>query len=366
MPRASNAIDFWRGGALVTIFINHVPGIYYERFTHRNYSISDSADLFVFLAGWALRIVVERSADAPTTLAIVAKLSERAFKIYVAQILISAVALAMLATAAQWFNDPLILEWHNAAAVFYSPIEAHIGLVLLSHQLGYFDILPLYVVLMVLAPVIALVHRRAPLWLLPASAAIYLAVLVSGTNLPSWPTQGYWFFNPLAWQLVFVLGFCLAEPIGVGALVRRNIGWFRIVALPIVVGGFVILWWDLWPDPTRVWQPRLLFVADKSFMTPMRLVQFMALAALGSFAYPQFAAWSPRLVGLLSLLGRNSLNVFCVGSLLSLAGQIIRYIFNGSIRIDTIILVCGVLLLWLTAKVSEWRETSASKGSSRS
>ena len=29
MPREANAIDFWRGIALITIFINHVPGIYY-------------------------------------------------------------------------------------------------------------------------------------------------------------------------------------------------------------------------------------------------------------------------------------------------------------------------------------------------
>ena len=56
MPRQANAIDFWRGIALITIFINHVPGIYYARFTHANYSLSDSADLFVFLAGWSLRL----------------------------------------------------------------------------------------------------------------------------------------------------------------------------------------------------------------------------------------------------------------------------------------------------------------------
>ena len=58
MPREANAVDFWRGIALITIFINHVPGIYYARFTHANYSLSDSADLFVFLAGWSLRLLV--------------------------------------------------------------------------------------------------------------------------------------------------------------------------------------------------------------------------------------------------------------------------------------------------------------------
>jgi hypothetical protein len=41
------------------------------------------------------------------------------------------------------------------------PGLTHIGLVLLTHQLGYFDILPLYVVLMVIAPLIALIYRFA-------------------------------------------------------------------------------------------------------------------------------------------------------------------------------------------------------------
>jgi len=43
------------------------------------------------------------------------------------------------------------------APVFQDPALAHVGLVLLTHQLGYFDILPLYVVLMLAAPAIALI-----------------------------------------------------------------------------------------------------------------------------------------------------------------------------------------------------------------
>ena len=55
MTREPNAVDFWRGFALITIFIDHIPGLIYERYTLVNYSISDAADLFVFLAGWSLR-----------------------------------------------------------------------------------------------------------------------------------------------------------------------------------------------------------------------------------------------------------------------------------------------------------------------
>ena len=51
MPRAINVVDFWRGFALVEIFVNHIPGNVYEQFTHKALSLSDSAELFVFLAG---------------------------------------------------------------------------------------------------------------------------------------------------------------------------------------------------------------------------------------------------------------------------------------------------------------------------
>ena len=30
MIRVANPIDFWRGLALIFIFINHIPGIYYS------------------------------------------------------------------------------------------------------------------------------------------------------------------------------------------------------------------------------------------------------------------------------------------------------------------------------------------------
>src|SRR5262245_5307779 len=144
MPRQANAVDFWRGFALITIFINHIPGIYYASFTYGNISLSDSADLFVFLAGWSLRYVVGRD-DRPVPLShLLLRLSGRALTLYAAQIMITMVAIGMLAAAALGLDNPLLLEWHNAAAVFHDPVPTHVGLALVTHQLGYFDILPLY------------------------------------------------------------------------------------------------------------------------------------------------------------------------------------------------------------------------------
>jgi hypothetical protein len=361
MPRQANAVDFWRGFALVTIFINHIPGILYERLTHRNFSISDSADLFVFLAGWSLRLLVGNPGRASAGY-LVLRLGGRALTIYVAHILIIAVAIGMLASAALLLRNPLILEWHNAAAVFQDPVPAHLGLVALTHHLGYFDILPLYVVLMLMAPAVALVDRYVPWLLLPLSLAIYFVALVFQITLPSWPVQGEWFFNPIAWQAVFVLGFVLAKgDRGPGAFARRKIRWLRIAAVPIVIAGALIIWNGWWPDPVKVPQPTLLFIQSKTYITPMRLIQFLALIALFSAAYPFILRAVPWLVAFFSMLGRNSLEVFCVGSLLSLLGQIVRFIYQGGIVIDTVVVTIGIALLALTAWLTEWRAREKAK-----
>jgi hypothetical protein len=354
LVRSANAVDFWRGFALVMIFINHIPGIYFERFTYRNVSISDSAELFVFLAGWALWLSTRRMNGSQTAAQLVTRLGRRALTIYAAQILISSIAIAMLAFAARFNDNPLLLEWHNAAAVFYDPVNTHIGLVLLTHHLGYFDILPLYVVLVAAAPLVVLLHRWAPNWLPAAAFGLYLTTLLFRLSIPTWPTEGGWLFNPLAWQIVFILGFLMAQDQGVGRLVRDNILALRIVSLPAVLLGAVMALTNWWPDPTRVPEPKLLFIISKSYVTPIRLLQFLALVACLSSAFPHITRLAPSIVRFLSLLGRNSLSVFCVASVLSLGGQIVRFMYDGGITLDAAILVVGVAALGLTAWAAEW------------
>jgi len=361
MPRPANAIDFWRGFALITIFINHIPGIVFDRFTHRNFSYSDSAELFVFLAGWSLRHVVGSPTDTSPFDRLMFRLGGRAVAIYAAHMTIVMLAIAMLAMTSIWLDNPLVLEWNNASAVFSDPVNTHIGLVLLSHQLGYFDILPLYVVLMLVAPLVAIIHRTMPAILLPASVILYIATLVFQWTVPTWPNEGQWFFNPLCWQVIFVLGFSLSRERGPGGWVQRNLRPIRIVAIPVLMlfTFLTLIGWT--PDPIEVPDPKLLFIAGKTFVTPIRLIQFLALVAVFSALYPYFAPHLPKLVSFCSLLGRHSLQVFCVGSLLSLAGQIIHFVSRGDVLIDTAYVIAGIALLGITAWMSEWRERS--KGS---
>jgi hypothetical protein len=354
--RAANEIDFWRGLALVSIFVNHIPGFAFERVTHRNYGLSDSAELVVFLAGWSLRRLADNSEGKLSLTRLVLRLGARAVTLYAAQILITIVAIGVIAASALALHNPLLLEWHNAAAVFQDPVPTHVGLVLLTHQLGFFDILPLYVVLMCGAPLMAVVHRLAPQLLLPASLALYAVALTFNLNLPTWPVEGFWYFDPFAWQLVFVLGFLFGGKTGLGGLARRNLVLIRPAALVVVVAGAWLALKDYAPDPLRVPSPRLFFVFDKTYLSPARLLHFLARVAVFGGSFAHIHRLLPRPARFLSMLGRNSLNVFCVGSVLSLMGQLTRFTLGGFVVVDLAVLLIGLGLLGFTAWVSELRE----------
>lgn len=357
--REPNEIDFWRGFALVTIFVNHVPGISFERLTYRNLSLSDAAELFVFLAGWALRKLTDGSPKSMPAGWLVMRLESRAVGVFVAQLVITEIAIAILAAAALLLDAPYLLDWHNASAVFHDPVRAHIGIVVLTHQLGYFNILPLYVVLMLAAPLVALSYRVAASSLLPASLAIYAAALGLGANLRTWPVEGTWFFNPFAWQLIFVLGFLSAGNDGFAGLVRRHRRLLQCLAIPIVALGAAAALTRFSPDPIDLPEPTLFFMFDKTFLSPARLLHALALVVLFAGAFGSIRRLLPRPAGYLSLLGRNSLNVFCAASLLSLIGQIIRFAFGGTVATDVVIVTVGISIMGAVAWASEWRERSS-------
>ena len=112
----------------------------------------------------------------------------------------------------------------------------------------------------------------------------------------TWPVEGQWFFNPFTWQTMFVLGFVLLRILACpGAIVRRHIDGIRIAALPLVVVTALMVVWNWFPDRTALPEPKLLFLNGKSFLTPIRLLQFLALIAVFSAMYGVFAPHVPWL-----------------------------------------------------------------------
>jgi hypothetical protein len=364
MPsRSDNSIDFWRGIALIIIFIDHVPGNAYSHYTLHRVAFCDAAELFVFLAGWSLSHATGGPLAPHPTGRVVIRLLARAIEIYRAQIVLTALALAMLAATAMLRSNPIFLEWHNAGPAFYDPMRTTIGWVLLTHHLWFFDILPLYVVLLLMAPVFVILGRRNRWAALSASLALYAVTLTFNLKLPTWPSDTGWFFNPLAWQLILVLGFLAAE-LAQGSTefkiaIRRYVpGAVILVAVfaALTIGGFD-------PDPLSVPEPRFFFLIDKTNLSPSRVISLLALVITFHGLFPRFQARLGWLAAWLCRLGRNSLAVFAIGSLLSLVAQLSRFILGGSFAIDTITVLLGLLGMGWTVWFVEWRYRSPSSPS---
>ncbi len=356
--REPNAIDFWRGFALVTIFINHIPGNTFERYTYSQFSISDAAELFVFLAGWSIALATRGRSGAEPAGRVVLRLASRTVEVYRAQLVITAIAIAMIAAAALVLDNPLILEWHNAGPVFADPIQTTIGWVLLTHQLGYFNILPLYVGLLALAPVFVLIARKSRAAALAASFLLWAACLVFEINLPSWPVEGNWFFNPLSWQFLFVLGFLACDWSRDHPSFAPRVRTLRPLGILVVAIGFLVMIGPWRPDPLAVPEPRLLFTFDKSYVSPARIVHFLGLTLAFQGFYGVLAPRLPWVARQVSALGRNSLEVFSVASIASLAAQFVRFMLKGGFIVDVAVLCLGLVCLIFTAWFVEWRSRS--------
>ncbi|MFZ4805756.1 MAG: OpgC family protein [Hyphomicrobiaceae bacterium] len=365
--RTSNAVDFWRGLALIMIFIDHVPGSVFAGFTLQNVAICDAAELFVFLAGCSLSVATggPRQPDPPSR--VVFRLLSRAIELYRAQLVLTLLALALLAMAALLLSNPLYVEWNNAGSIFYDPMRGLVGVVLLTHQLHFVDILPLYIVLLLFAVPMFLLGRLHLPSALVVSGGIYLWAIVWRANLPSWPNEGGWFFNPLSWQFVLMLGFACGELNQAGDRLQRAT---EILAPPSAVAVILLAAVSLArmsPDPILVPEPRLLFLFDKTYVSPVRILNLLALVL--AFAHVHSWLLKPRLGPVdrwLCSMGRNSLAVFGIGCLLSLFGQFAHFLSDGSVWIDTLVLGFGLLGMNFTCWFVEWRERSGtSRGSSQ-
>src|SRR5206468_128150 len=94
----------------------------------------------------------------------------------------------------------------------------------LEFQPTFLDILPLYILMLVIFPAILLGLRRQWLMVLIPSALLYLAVQLFDISVPAYLEGHVWYFNPLAWQFLFVagavLGHCSTQANGFAGLFK--------------------------------------------------------------------------------------------------------------------------------------------------
>ncbi|WP_164738377.1 OpgC family protein [Aquabacter cavernae] len=358
------SVDFWRGFALLTIFINHVPGHVLGGLTFRNFGFSDAAELFVLLAGVSAAFAYMRGFEPGARIRVTARIVLRAFQLYVAQLALLMVAVAVVGGFAVWSGDGRLLDTLHLDLILQAPMESIVGMAMMSYQPAYLNILPLYVAILLLAPVLMAAMRVSIGFGLALSGALYLFSLLSGLALPVWPNSGTWYFNPFAWQLLFACGLAIGRMLDQGTPAPGNrlldavALLYLVVSMGWVVAGFPVAL-DFAPVPAFLWD------FDKTNLSVPRLAHILALAYLVSRLPLERLLRSAAAAQPLILMGRHALPVFCVGTVLSLAAQVARLAYDGGIALDVLIAGVGITVQWLLAWTLEWHRSGLKSASRR-
>jgi len=354
-----DAIDFWRGFALLTIFIDHVPDNAFQHITFKNFGFSDAAELFVFLSGVSVALAYGTRFFQGETGGAVRAVLRRAFTLYWVQALTSLLIIGLFAFAAGWWDNDDLVEDPDRDLVVSSPVQGIPALLAMTHQLGNVNILPMYVVLLLLAPALLLLARRNDWLMLAASVAFYAVTRVFELNMPTWPLEGGWYFNPLAWQLLFAIGIFVGRRVKTG-----GIGYDRrlfALCLAIVAGAAFAVTDGFYLVP-GLWERMYdVFDHDKSSLGLARLVHFLALAYVISHSgltelYCRTPIFAP-----LTLIGRYSLQVFATGCVLTAIGEVMVETrpedYAYPLTLGAFIVVGGVLLHYAVARLLAARRT---------
>ncbi|HZB92630.1 MAG TPA: OpgC domain-containing protein [Stellaceae bacterium] len=367
-PRAGRdlRLDFFRGLSLFFIFIDHIPGNPLRFFTLHSIAFSDAAEVFIFISGYTAALVYGRSVRQHGALFASAQIYRRVWQLYVAHIFLFMIFTAEVSYAVLTLKNPMYTEELHVGDFLTEPYIAIIKALLLQFQPTYLDILPLYIALLGFFPLVLLALERGALWALLPSAALYALTLRHGWGLPAYP-EHLWYFNPLAWQFLFVIGASAGHARVSGRWPFPHGAWLSQAAVAIVgICALINLTWLahwIWPAfPAVLAKPLLPLVSDKSNLAPLRLVNSLALAlATVYFVRPHSAFLSWRIARPIIRCGQHSLYVFCLGIVLAVCGHFILTEFYAALPLQILVNLVGFALMIGTASLLTWYRHAASR-----
>src|SRR6266436_1629858 len=275
-------LDLFRGLALWLIFIDHLPPNLLTWFTIRNYGFSDATEIFIFISGYTAAFVYGRAMLESGFLLATARILRRVWQIYVAHVFLFTIFLAEISYVATSFENPLYTEEMGIMDFLKQPDVTIVQALLLRFRPVNMDVLPLYIVLMLFLPLILWLMKWRADVTLALSVALYAVTWQYDLYLSAYP-NGFWAFNPMAWQLLFVFGaWCaLGGAERVVPLARsRPAFWLAVTYLAF---AFVItLTWYFPRMAVYVprWFSEWMYPIDKTNLDVLRFAHFLALAAL--------------------------------------------------------------------------------------
>ncbi len=360
-------LDFFRGLGMFIIYLAHTPNNVWTLWIPARFGFSDATEIFVFCSGVASSIAFFKVFDKQGWWIGTARVGFRIWQVYWAHIGLFIALLALLASVdslggygAHYKNSLGITDFFTNTAVL---LPAYLTL---TYVPNYFDILPMYLVILVLMPLVVALGRFDPK---AAMAFVILTWFVASFGYldpPGKPgTDRTWYFNPFSWQLVFYTGFFIGlgwikppKPtpgLIIGCLVflllTVPIAWYRarnfIDFLPII---------DWWKDI----QP----LRSKTHFGILRYLHFLCLAylawiAAGENGHRLMAVKRLRpLVDVVRKVGQQSLAVFLLSMFLArVAGMILDWLGRTHLT-WALVNLTGFVILALTAYAVAWFKTT--------
>lgn len=341
-------LDLMRGIGQWMVFLDHIPYDIVTWLTLRNYGFSDAAEFFVFISGYTAGFVYGPAMAYGQYFAATKRLLKRAWQLYVAHIFLFLFFVAQIARAARRFDNPMYGNEYNIFLFLEHP-DVMIGQTLmLKFKPVDLDVLPLYIVLVLALPLILWGLIKAPRWTLLGSAVLYVLARMFDWNLPSFP-GGNWYFNPFAWQMLFVFGaWCgLTKAAEIAPLIKSRA--VEILALAWIAFSFlIVMTWHIPALGARVpqWMIHIIYPIDKSDLDMFRLIHFLALAVVFVRYIPrQWPALHSPILRPLILIGQNSLPIFCLGVFLSFAAHWFLVQIEGDILAQILVSFAGMSIM---------------------
>lgn len=313
-------LDVFRGLCLIIIFIAHIWDNAWADWIPARFGFSDATEIFVFCSGMASAIAFGGSYRVHGFLIGSARVAFRCWQVYwshIGVLLVSAALMlsvdAWLGTGRSYFDGLELAPLLDATAP-----QAIVGLLTLRWVPHYFDILPMYLVVLCMLPIVMALSRYGKVHVAAFVGLTWLAASFGMLTLPAEPwSSREWFFDPFAWQLVFFTGFAFMSGwLPAPAVDPRAVR----VAVAIVVLSIPFAWAPLTENVTILQDARaaLAPLIDKTRFGILRYIHFLALAYLAFVAAGEAGRnLKGPVVELLRQLGQQSLAIFMSGLVLS-------------------------------------------------
>lgn len=277
-------------------------------------------------------------------------ISECALQIYLAQIVTIAALLIEVAWLSSW--QPDMVHHANVAVFFSQPAETVLQALTLRYSPVNLDPLLLMVILHFGLVVLLPAMIQWPNATLAASAVLYVVAHWLDWSIPAYPS-GVIYFNPLNWQLLYVIGMWWGtKSIVEQPAIMKSPVVTAVAAIYLLFSLFITLGWhfhsleDYVPPPIA----QIIYPIDKGNLDILRLVHFLAVALLIMRVLPcDLPILRTRPLRPFVQCGEHSLVVYCVSVLLSFAAHAILSGFPSNVFTQTLVSLVGLVILAATA-----------------